>query len=120
MFRRLAQYPCQTGLLVALIIAGCGGAETGFDGPTGTVTGKVTFKGKPLPEGSTVMFKHEETGQIASGTLSTADGSFRLRWRGSYDVLAGAYKIAVSTGASRDVITVPDDPNAMETSADGT
>lgn len=112
------KYICQLGLLATLFMVGCGGGGDGFDGPTGTVSGKLTFQGKPLPEGSAVLFKHEETGQVASGTLSTTDGSFRLRWRGSYDILAGAYKVAVSTGTGSGAITVPGDPNAMESSTD--
>jgi hypothetical protein len=112
MLKVFEKYACQLGLVVACFVIGCGGCS-GFDGPVGTVSGKVSFQGKPLPAGASVIFKYEETGQVATGTLSTSDGSFRLRWRGSYDVLASAYKVALSTGASTGAATtVPTRANA--------
>ena len=53
------------------IVLGCGPSRP----ETATVTGKVTFQGKPVPEG-TIMF-YPENGRSASGRIQ-ADGTYTL------------------------------------------
>lgn len=84
-----------------LALAGCGGG--GLAGPTGTVTGKVTHNGQPVPAGCSVTFIHQETSTPASGLIS-ADGSYALTMRGEKRVLAGEYKVSVSPPASNEQV----------------
>lgn len=80
-----------TGLALALApgLAGCGG-EPGLV----KVTGRVTYKGKPVPKGQ-VYFTPEKGGRAADGALD-ADGNYRL---GTFDLgdgaYAGAYQVSV-------------------------
>ena len=73
--------------------AGCWGAGGLPEGETGTVKGKVTHQGKPIPQGATVVFANEKHGIVATGTVS-AGGAYTLQMRGGPDVLAGQYKVA--------------------------
>ena len=62
---------CSAVALCCLLLAGCGP-----DRPErATVTGKVTFRGAPVPEGK-IMF-YPETGRAAVGTI-TPDGTYHL------------------------------------------
>lgn len=83
--------------IVVLALAGCGGKE-GFTGPTGTVNGKVTYKGGPIPAGSLVTFLSSE-GYAASGTTSE-DGSYKLTYEGSENIPATTYKVQLSPPAA--------------------
>jgi len=63
-----------------LMLTGCGGADK--DKPTlAKVTGKVTYKGKPLTSGSVIFTpiagKGGETGQTATGEVAS-DGTYEL------------------------------------------
>jgi hypothetical protein len=80
-----------------VFLPGCGGS--GLPGPTGTVTGKVTYNGNAIPAGSTITFMHEETSLPAVGEIS-ADGSYSLKMRGGDEILAGKYKISVVPAAT--------------------
>lgn len=69
----LIRFHC--GRIVAaafVLIAGCGGNENG----TYPVTGKVTWEGQPVTEG-TVTFLSLEQGRPASGTIQP-DGTYSL------------------------------------------
>lgn len=79
--------PC----LAAMV--GCGGG--GLSGPSGAVSGKVTYNGSPVPAGCTITFVHDETSQPASGVIA-ADGTYTLNMQGESKVVAGAYKISIS------------------------
>jgi hypothetical protein len=59
------------GITLVLLLAGCGSREP----PTGVVSGTVSFKGKPLPEG-VVTFINEEEGRIANGAIK--DGQYEV------------------------------------------
>jgi hypothetical protein len=73
------------GLLFTL---GCGSAE-----PLGQVSGKVTFQGEPVGEG-TVLFSNPDLGVSAEAELS-ADGSYTLTtYKGGLP--PGDYKVTVS------------------------
>ena len=78
-----------------LLIAGCNAGPTLPPGKTGTVTGKATFGGEPLPVGATVTLTHEETSQVAVGTVKE-EGAFTMKMKGGDLVLAGSYTVAVN------------------------
>ena len=84
---------------VLVVAAGCGGGVGLPEGETGTVSGKITFDGKPIPAGSLVTFANEKHGFIATGTVA-ADGTYSLQMRGGPDILAGAYRVAVTPPTS--------------------
>jgi hypothetical protein len=69
-------------VLVVLAVAGCGRS-------TGHVTGKVTYKGQPLPSG-TVLF-HGPDGPTGHSVIGP-DGRYEVR-----DVPVGACKITVQS-----------------------
>jgi hypothetical protein len=68
---------------VALLLAGCGSAEKEL-----TVTGKVTFSGQPVGEGS-VQFIDDRTGRGAEVDIQ-ADGTYTA------SLFAGQYKVVVT------------------------
>jgi hypothetical protein len=70
------------GLLCLIAIAGCGS--------TGTVSGKVTFKDKPLTVGE-VVFTTDEGGHVFRSDLSQ-DGSYRVS-----GIPPGSVKITITT-----------------------
>jgi hypothetical protein len=77
-----------SGLLGLASVPGCGKSI-----PSGTVTGKVTLDGKPVPEGCGVMFiadKFTATGQVGAG------GSYTLFSAGKPSVPAATYKVAIT------------------------
>ena len=97
--------------LVVLALCPCLAAMVGCDtgglsGPTGAVSGKVTYNGDPVPAGSMVNFVHDETSMAATGATG-ADGSYTLQMQGEGEVLAGAYQISVSPPAQAE-----EDPEA--------
>jgi len=90
MIRIATLKPCFFALaalaLITLPFLGCGSGE-----PSGTVSGKVTYKGEPVSE-AIVTFKHVENGASAQGELDSsgqyeivgADGGLPI---GSYTVM---------------------------------
>lgn len=62
--------------------------------PTGTVSGKVTHKGKPVPAGCLVTFVSDR-GVAALGTVD-ASGRYKLMFAGKPDVPALEYNISVT------------------------
>jgi hypothetical protein len=62
--------PLVMGLVLATVLTGCSGGLR-----LGKVTGKVTFKGKPVPTG-TIMF-HPDAGPAAVGAIGP-DGTYTL------------------------------------------
>ena len=77
-------------LVVTFILAGCGRNDGLITAP---VMGKVTYRGKPLPNG-TVMFVPGE-GPAATGEISR-DGSYRLS-TGSLDgAVLGNHKVSIT------------------------
>ena len=87
--------------LVAFLCAGCGGSSLPA-GPKGTVSGKVTYNGDPVPEKSSVSFMHAATSQTATSTVA-AGGTYTLRMQGGTQVLAGDYQISVAPPAAASV-----------------
>ena len=72
-------------VVAAVIICGCG---TGDKNPRYKVTGKVTYQGQPVGEG-TVTFENPDAGQVNSSPLDSG-GTYAL------DLPAGAYKVSVA------------------------
>ena len=66
-----------------LLVAGCGSADKPID-----VSGKVTFKGEPVTEGS-VQFIDDRTGRGAEVDLGP-DGTYKA------SLFAGEYKVVVT------------------------
>jgi hypothetical protein len=61
-------FPVLAFALVAVLNGGCGAGK-------GSIEGKVTYKGKPLPVGTVSVFAGDN--QVLSGTIA-ADGSYRV------------------------------------------
>lgn len=70
-----------------LLISGCGSGE-----PMGKVSGKVTFQGAPVSEG-TVTFVNQEQGGLAAGELKP-DGTYTL-FSTTGGLKPGTYKVAI-------------------------
>jgi hypothetical protein len=96
-------------LLLALVtvLAGCGGAADGFSGSRGTVNGKATLAGKPLPAGCQVLFMATRGGFTASGTVGP-EGMFTLQYLVPAGLPVGDYVVQLA----------PPAPAASGTSAD--
>jgi hypothetical protein len=77
------------GLLVA---SGC--QSGGRSGPTGTVKGKVTLAGKPVPTGTMVSFVSDTAGAAAAKV--GADGAYELMAAGKTQVPVGKYRVMVT------------------------
>lgn len=92
-------------VLPALVI-GCGGSG----GPEmATVTGKVTYQGKPLTKG-TISFISTDPSRSNANSVIGPDGSYSLQTTNPGDgAVVGDYKVIVS-----DV-----DPNSLNTAAPG-
>jgi len=85
------------GLGLAMIaVWGCGSG--GYSGPTGTVTGKVTLDGNPVPQGCAVTFV-SPSGFTASGKVG-GDGSCTLMNMDKPAIPAATYKVAVAQPAA--------------------
>ena len=78
------------GILLALFLTGCG--SSGPEGPTGTVRGTVSYKGKPVTEGLVQFFSGNGIGQ---GTISS-DGTYILGWPGGLAVPVGEYRVSIN------------------------
>jgi hypothetical protein len=76
--------PLRTGLVLSalLLCLGCGG-------PKGDVSGKVTFRGKPLPAGSVTFFSSE--GQVVGSSQISHEGDYAMT-----RLPAGPVKISVT------------------------
>ncbi len=86
----------QAGLLMACVLgrgSGCNGSR--IPGDTGTVTGRATFKGDPIPEGSTIVFLHRGKGIVGTG-VTDAEGAFSLQMREEPRVLVGEYSVGIT------------------------
>jgi hypothetical protein len=77
-------------LLVTALTTGCGGASK-----TSAVSGRVTYKGKPVPNAN-VSFTPVEGDTRAAEGLTDSDGRFTLRTFETNDgALPGKYRISV-------------------------
>jgi hypothetical protein len=75
------------------------------------VIGKVTYKGNPVPAGTTVTFVNQDNGMAAVGQVA-ANGSYSLLMRGERKVMTGPYRIAI--GPAQVSVDPSSDPKAYE------
>lgn len=90
----------QAGLLLAVVATcvGCGKPADGFFGQRGTVSGKVTLSGEPLPAGCQVLFMATKGGFIASAPVRP-DGAFQLEYRVPQGLPVGDYVVQITPPA---------------------
>lgn len=92
MFGRIAT--CGAMACCMLVLVGCGESRL----RTAKVTGKVNYKGKPVPNG-TVMFIPEGGGPSSTGTIQT-DGSFTMTTYTTGDgAILGKHKVVIAAMA---------------------
>jgi hypothetical protein len=103
MQRVVAVSPLFTLIFLAGVL-GCGG-DSGR-GPTGTISGKVTLNGKPVPAGTRVNFA-SNTGDATSAEIS-GDGSFTIM-----GVTVGSYQVSFSPPAARSEALSPEEAMKM-------
>ncbi len=85
-----------TALLAILLLGvtiGCQNSR--IPGDTGTVKGRATFKGEPIPTGSTIVFLHRGKGIVGTG-VTDAQGAFELQMREEPRVLVGEYSVGIT------------------------
>jgi hypothetical protein len=92
--------------VVCLTVCGCGGS----DGPTGTINGKLTHKGKPVAEGTMVNFL-SSVGAVSGAT--GADGTFSIE-----EAPVGKYAVCVTASPAANA-ELQDPAKAMKKAMDG-
>ena len=98
----------QAACVVALVVSGCSG---GYDyGPTGTVSGKLLYKGQPLTPGTAVVLKNLTTGHACMGQTGPA-GDFTLNSWNDGNLPVGKYEVMIQPPAPVDPETI--DPQAL-------
>lgn len=90
--QRFAVSPLIPLVTICLALAGCGGG--GLE--TVSVSGTVTYDGKPLENGIVRFVPVDPEGMLATGTLKPG-GVFTLATRGTDGVLKGDYKVTVES-----------------------
>lgn len=91
---RFSKPLCVVLAMCVTAVSGCGGE--GVDGPSGTVTGKVTSKAGTIPEGTTIVFTPDKGNGIPAGATIASDGTFKLRRKDSFELPIGIYKVSIS------------------------
>lgn len=81
--------------MLALSTFGCGGGNDLPEGAKGTVTGTVTYKDAPVPEGTVIVFMMDGGGHMASDSTDAA-GKYQLLMRNTPQILAGTYSVGVT------------------------
>ncbi|WP_437188316.1 hypothetical protein SH668x_001755 [Planctomicrobium sp. SH668] len=83
-------------LICLAALCGCNSApDDAYKGPKGTVSGKVTLKGKPLPAKCMILFQAPATGYTATGQLDE-NGAYSLVFQGSPQIPAVDYLVQLS------------------------
>lgn len=102
---------CSTGILLVVataIVAGCGGGGAGAPpADVYPVTGKITFKGEPLP-GADVAFINADAGRTAFGRTN-GNGEYQLTTFSAND---GAVEGKAVVTISKTVVQPPTTPEA--------
>lgn len=103
-------------ILVAQLVAGCGGGSSGdgFTGARGQVSGTITLDGQPLEEGCQVLFMAQTGGYTATGVVG-GDGRYTLVYTGGEGLPVGDYKVQVAPPVAGDssLSNQPVDPGKM-------
>ena len=96
--------PFGLSVVLLLLVVGCGeGGPEPFKGPFGQVTGKVTFEGKPIPEGSQVIFQSTEKGGYLATGVVNASGEYTLKCDGSPNLPGLTYQVTFMPPSSNAV-----------------
>ncbi|MBI1346633.1 hypothetical protein GC163_10130 [bacterium] len=91
----ISSFAILTSFAVLGGVAGCGGGSNLPSGDTGTVRGRVTYNGNPVPAGCTVVFTRDEDGLLGTGTVDSS-GDYLLRMRDGLKIVVGVYRVSVS------------------------
>lgn len=84
-------------LLLSVALVGC--SSSLHDGPTGTVTGRLTVDGQPAGAGFMVSFMEMTRGFLAFGTTD-AEGRFKIDSWNAGDMPIGTYKVMIAPPAA--------------------
>lgn len=87
-------------LLGFSFLVGCGGSSNKV-----SLSGSVTLKGKPIPDGAVILFEPVE-GQGAPARSVTVDGNFKIS--AANGLAPGMYIVRVSTGNEPAAAPPPD------------
>ena len=82
-------------LVLAGVLVGCGGGSNLPKGQTGTVRGRISFQGNPVPEGSIVTFMRESDGAMAVGKTDS-NGEYLLRMKDGVKIVVGEYRVCIT------------------------
>jgi len=102
--------------VVTLVVSGCSGSHD--YGPTGTVSGKLLYKGQPLALGTAVVFKNLTTGYSCMGQTGPG-GEYTLDSWNNGNLPVGSYEVMIQPPAPIDPETIDpqtliDNPKLME------
>ena len=86
--------------LAAALAVGCGGTSAEPKRPMGTLKGKATLNGTPLPAKTGLVFQHAGTGRLYLA-LTDDTGSFVVE-KPAKEMPAGAYDVSVTPASDRD------------------
>ncbi|MDP1799364.1 MAG: hypothetical protein Q8K78_17845 [Planctomycetaceae bacterium] len=82
-------------VLCAVVLLGCGRSGDGFTGDRGEVSGKVTIKGQPAPEGCSIIFQSKEGPNYSALGTVNANGEYSLLYNGKASLPAITYTATV-------------------------
>lgn len=103
-------------ILLLSMSSGCNRQQGGYNGPRGTVSGRLIVDGAPLTEGCKVMFQAVDGGYIATATVKS-DGKYTLTSNGSFEIPAVNYKVQFAPPESNASVSTPSsglqDPSEM-------
>lgn len=88
------------GLLLPILAVGCGGASATAKRPMGTLKGKLTINGSPMPAKTGLVFQHAATGSLYLA-VTEADGSYKVE-KPQIDMPTGVYDVSVTPSSNRD------------------
>jgi hypothetical protein len=98
--------------LAALCCIGCGD-DSGYSGPTGSMTGRVSIDGAAPPDGTVMVLIHKASGSATSAKVQ-ADGAYSLT-----NVRVGEYMVGFTNSKSSTAAQIDPDA-AMRAIEDGT
>ncbi len=109
------QFPSRLFWLIGAIFlgwfGGCGGSD-GIDGPAGTVRGSLTYEGRPLAEGFTIVFEQDGGQAFMSTGRTESDGKYVMKTSMGDRMPAGTYKIFITPPLSESDQATPTSPDA--------
>lgn len=82
-------------VLSAVTLLGCSRSGDGFTGDRGEVSGKVTIKGQPAPEGCNVVFQSKDGPNFSALGTVNANGEYSLLYNGKSSLPAITYTATV-------------------------